>query len=495
MSREGSDTLNTSFNANFGNDSLDLTEVDEDQGPFGVVYEEDEDENEMERSRSHGNGEITLSSDEEGEHEEGDKDDEEITLVTVRPKCKSMLARPRADQDPAIFTPNEESRANPPEVEKIVASDELGIKSTERTGYVKEYIDADDGLGILFSMECGLVVFHLDTAWVDGRPADRSAVHGEMQPGTNVTFLDCVHEGPEYKVVSEERFLRQAAALWTGPRPQMLLRAVNKEEHLAAMERHRKDFLVHVRGESFLHANLVRQKGRITGYLTEDVGLVEFRFTPKGDLHLAFFCPKDAYVYRKQAHKFGVPVWQSVPAGLNVFFDARRMVPPYRGVGYQVIALFAGSWPSVPHPTLLPGGPGSVCTTYDLDESASRQTFYYLNLKLPEIQDEDWEEFRIQSDRHGTRLMEYGDVIESREDFFRWQSRFAPVKIQQRQRSGGSFQRRQQKTNYHEFKRQPPKAPIFTKRIKIENDEPVQVKIEQRNDGELSYRVKSEPNY
>ena len=48
-----------------------------------------------------------------------------------------MLARPRADQDPAIFTPNEESRANPPEVEKIVASDELGIKSTERTGYVK----------------------------------------------------------------------------------------------------------------------------------------------------------------------------------------------------------------------------------------------------------------------------------------------------------------------------------------------------------------------
>ena len=130
-----------------------------------------------------------------------------------------MLASPRVDQ-PVTFTPNEESRANPPEVEKIVASDELGIKSTERTGYVKvenneivfrfsilkisfisqEYIDPDEGLGILFSMECGLVVFHLDTAWVDGRPANpRSAVHGEMQPGTNVTFLDCVHEGPEYK--------------------------------------------------------------------------------------------------------------------------------------------------------------------------------------------------------------------------------------------------------------------------------------------------------
>ena len=108
------------------------------------------------------------------------------------------------------------------------------------------------------------------------------------------------------------------------------LAIVNKEEHLAAMERHRKDFLVHVRGESFLHSNLVRQKGRITGYLTENIGLVEFRFTPKGDLHLAMFSPKDAFVYRKQAEKFGVPIWQAVPAGLNVFFDARRMVPPYR---------------------------------------------------------------------------------------------------------------------------------------------------------------------
>ena len=48
-----------------------------------------------------------------------------------------MVARPRADQDPNIFVPNEESRANAPEVEKIVSADELGIKSIERKGYVK----------------------------------------------------------------------------------------------------------------------------------------------------------------------------------------------------------------------------------------------------------------------------------------------------------------------------------------------------------------------
>ena len=39
--------------------------------------------------RGGGNGEITLSSDEEGDNEPADKnEDDEITLVTVRPKCK-----------------------------------------------------------------------------------------------------------------------------------------------------------------------------------------------------------------------------------------------------------------------------------------------------------------------------------------------------------------------------------------------------------------------
>ena len=98
--------------------------------------------------------------------------------------------------------------------------------------------------------------------------------------------------------------------------------------------------------------------------------------------------------------------------------------------------------------------------------------------------------------------MNVGGVVESKEDFYRWQTRFAPYKvdcffelmnhfitlntqlqIQQRQHSGHKNRRPFQKTNYHEFKRQPPKAPIFTKRIKVENDEPVQVKIEQRSDG------------
>ena len=95
---------------------------------------------------------------------------------------------------------------------------------------MQEYIDPNEGLGILFSNECGLVLFHLDMAWIDGKPANpgknslHRAVNGEMQPGTDVTFLDSVHEGPEYKVVSGDKFMRQAAALWTGNRPKLLLR-------------------------------------------------------------------------------------------------------------------------------------------------------------------------------------------------------------------------------------------------------------------------------
>ena len=156
----------------------------------------------------------------------------------------------------------------------------------------------------------------------------------------------------------------------------------------------------------------------------------------------------------------------------------------------QVIAIFAGTWPSVPHPTLLPGGPGSVCDIYEFSGDAKKMTFYYLNLKLAENQDEDWNEFAAQSDRRGVALMEVGDVVEDAESFYRWQKRFAPFKVQQRQHTG--YKKHHDKTNYHEFKREAPKKAIFRTRIKQEADGPVAVKVEQGKDGELRYRIKSE---
>jgi hypothetical protein len=186
-------------------------------------------------------------------------------------------------------------------------------------------------------MDCGLVLFHLEMAWVDGRQASiESAVHGELQPGTNVSFYECYVEGSEFEVVSKEGFFRQAAAVWSGARPDKVLRVVKTAQHTWEMENHRRDFLAHVTAERFLHVPLTRARGKITGYLSEEIGLIEFRLHPNADMQMAVFRTRDAHVYGKKAYKLRDPVWKSVPAGINVIFDARNMNPAFRGVKYQV---------------------------------------------------------------------------------------------------------------------------------------------------------------
>ena len=46
----------------------------------------------------------------------------------------------------------------------------------------------------------------------------------------------------------------------------------------------------------------------------------------------------------------------------------------------QAINVLAGYWPPCPHPTLFPGGQGSVAPMYDVP--AGIFTFYYLELAL-----------------------------------------------------------------------------------------------------------------
>ena len=74
----------------------------------------------------------------------------------------------------------------------------------------------------------------------------------------------------------------------------------------------------------------------------------------------------------------------------KVIFDARQ-VEPFRGVTFQACAVFVGTWPAVPHPTALPGGPGSHTPCHEL---RGGHTFYYLQLDLPEVLDNRFNQFR-----------------------------------------------------------------------------------------------------
>ena len=50
-----------------------------------------------------------------------------------------------------------------------------------------------------------------------------------------------------------------------------------------------------------------------------------------------------------------------------------------KNVQYQAIVVLAGSWPSVPFPSLLQGGRGTFAPDYEIP---GESTFYYLELPL-----------------------------------------------------------------------------------------------------------------
>ncbi len=123
----------------------------------------------------------------------------------------------------------------------------------------QEYIDPQSGLGMLYS-NAGIVLFHLNMTWVDGKPVEdiASAVNGELQIGTRVNFVYCSLEGEEYANVNTDGNMSQAAAVWTGARPEKVLRTVDSPEHFAEMETYRQTFLELVDERKFLPLAIAR---------------------------------------------------------------------------------------------------------------------------------------------------------------------------------------------------------------------------------------------
>lgn len=94
---------------------------------------------------------------------------------------------------------------------------------------------------MLFSMECGLVLFHVSSCFINGQ--EGKANRNDLQPGTRIKFMDCLLEGEEFRAVSEEGCLRQAVVLWIGDRPQHLLKKVKCDKHEMQLRDHRWTFL------------------------------------------------------------------------------------------------------------------------------------------------------------------------------------------------------------------------------------------------------------
>ena len=188
---------------------------------------------------------------------------------------------------------------------------------------MKEYIETE-GLGVILCQDLGLVLFHVDSFWIDGRPS----IHGgrakdKFTPGTEVNFLVRSFQGAEYKIVSEDEVLHQAVAMWEGEMPANLMRTALGEEHSRKLEENRKSFMLYVKGDVFLRVSLMRVRGEVAGYLTDDIGIIEYYDDRKEKINILFHS-SDVRIFKKEIHHFKGPCKRNVPVGLTVVVDARR---------------------------------------------------------------------------------------------------------------------------------------------------------------------------
>jgi len=303
--------------------------------------------------------EIDLSSDE-------DDSDDECTLI--------VLKRP-----PVTERTVEEVEVMDDDDIAMCGEGTGSMNAKEKNGYVKEYIETE-GLAMILSKEYGLIIFHVDSVWVEGEKFDGAKIRTKLVPGTEVKFYDKTYQGAEYKELSEDQVIHQAVAVWTGERPEHLLKKITEEEYKKKLEEHRKSFMLYLRGEVFLRSALVRVKGEVAGYLTDNMGIVEHKDENDKKINI-FFHTDDVKVFKKDLREYNKPAKQILPVGCLVSVDARRVhISGVKNVEYQAITVLGGFWPLCPHPTLLPGGQGSVAPMYELPSGTF--TFYYLELAL-----------------------------------------------------------------------------------------------------------------
>jgi len=303
--------------------------------------------------------EVELSSDEEND------DDGDVALIIL----KRPPAVVRTIHDVEVVEPGSRQGAG-----------QATFTAKEQTGYVKEYIE-QEGLAMILSKELGLVLFHLDTVWMDGFPSkDKRRAKDRLAPGTEVAFLVRSFHGDEYKDLSEEKVVHQAVAVWFGIRPDGILKVAMGEENTRQLEEHRKTFMLYIRGDVFMRVSLVRVLAEVAGYLTDDLGILEYKDEERGKFNILFHTD-NVKIYKKDVKSYNKPLKKILPVGCMVSTDARSVhISGVKNIQYQAILVLAGDWPITPHPTLFPGGKGSKAPKYEIPRGDF--TFYYLELAL-----------------------------------------------------------------------------------------------------------------
>ena len=390
---------------------------------------------------------IELSSDEEKED-----DDVDVALVCLkRPLPVEIECFDILDSDeefPVCLAINDK---------------EQYLNVEEKRGYVKEYIETE-GAGILFSETYGLVLFHLSNVWIDGEQLSPVSTREVLQIGVSVSFYDQTFEGENYSTLSNDNVLHQAIVAWTGERPNHLLKKIGNlsQSQITNLENQRNNFVFYLKGDVFLRCALVRVKGEVIGYTSDKIGIIECTLENRERVKV-LFNTEDVRIFRRPLEMYErtycTPGTKLLPVGLSVSVDAREInIPGARSIAYQATCVLAGSWPSVPFPTFLPGGKGTYSQAFEIP-SGQKGTFYYLELALEAKLGRKVATFKRQLENNMGRLVfVWRDVeqVRSHDDFLEWRENFTSAPIAPKNMN-------HKRTVDHVF-RVPPPRPFKTKR-------------------------------
>lgn len=340
-------------------------------------------------------------------------------------------------------------------------ADTMGqVDPQEQSGYIKEYINLE-GQGVIFSHSVGLVFFHLKHGYIDGKriPDVKEAMKKKFAPGTDVKFLESAYKSDEFKVLSKEKFIRQASAVWIDTKPPTVLKDVKKIIHQDEMRKDREQLKTIAQKGDFLPLDIVRGRGMITGLLSEEFGLLETQDDPEYHKEKTRREPRTLMVVFKvfDVHmnqvslekniKHAPPVQNLLAPGLRCYFDARE-IKPFRGITFQATSVFVSKWPKTPHPTLLPAAEQCLTPCYNIP---LRMSFYYLDLFKRSELDREMYSFRQHVTVKGNSMMKSEMNIDSPDDFYTWQERYCPGKIEEK-KGGGYRGQRTKREILSEFK-------------------------------------------
>jgi len=150
-----------------------------------------------------------------------------------------------------------------------------------------------------------------------------------------------------------------------------------------------------------------------------------------------------------------------LPVGLTLSIDARKLaINGVREVEYQAIYVLAGTWPRTIHPTLVPGGLGSVFPSdYEVPD---HHTFFYFDTELEARLQHQVHNFQdILGQTRGQILYdtENSTFIKGPHDYACWKEQFTGIRPENQQKRRANREREMKEVG-HLFKAPPPRKPI-----------------------------------